>query len=564
MMRHRWCWLVFCFIGMLSADSPSLCRQGPTRPASPATSPDPSAPQVNEKRVALTPLEEAEQLCHMGKCNEAIEQYSAIIKSGTDTAAAYAGLARAYLKVRKASDAYLSAQKAVERDSSLGTAHSALGEVYFRQGKLHEAQTEFLNALKLGPVDAQTYLDLARFYRATYDFKKAKVAIDKAYSLDPTDPDIGSAWVETRPLSEQAKALEDNIASQSKYYGRAEKARFKQRLTLMKDEIEHPERTCGVVSWPGSTEIPLTPIGEDFTGLDASVNGVRTRLVLSTVSSGIVINGQIAEQAGVQPITRADMDALGEQNPPEAYTGFARSLKLADLEFQNCYVTVVERASPRSFYDQFEGLIAAGFFSAYLVDIDIPNAKLTLQSLPSRPASEAAASTATDSSQGDAQNFHDRYTAPEMARWTEMYHFSNAILIPAQVNGSPPALFEVATSSKYNVLEPEFARERASLRHDLRSAHLEGINGRVSSESSGKVKLALGDLHFKAIKVISFDDTSPSDRAETEIAGYLGFDLLRNLHFTIDYRDGLIDFMFAPRVPEAPLQSAPSSPWSHR
>jgi tetratricopeptide (TPR) repeat protein len=558
MMRRRLCWLVFLVVGMVSRDSPSLGQQGPTRPAPPpASSPNTSAPKINEKLVALTPLEEAEQLCRMGKCNEAIERYNAIIRSGTDTAAAYAGLARAYLKLKKPSDAYLSAQKAIEHDASLGTAHSALGEVYFRQGKLHEAQTEFLTALKLGPADAQTYFDLARFDRATYDFKKAKVAVDQAHSLDPTDPEIDSAWVETRSLSEQVKALEDNIASQSKYYSRTEKARFKQRLTLMKDEIEHPERTCGVVSQPGSTEMPLTPIGEDFTGLEVYVNGVRTRLVLSTVSSGIVINGQIAEEAGVQPITRTDMDALGEQNPPEAYTGFARSLKLADLEFQNCYVTVVERASPRSFYDQFEGLIAAGFFSAYLVDMDIPNAKLTLQPLPLSPATE-------DLSEGDAQNFHDRYTAPEMARWTQMYHFSNAILIPAQVNGSPPVLFEVATSSKYNVLAPGFARERASLRRDLRSAHLEGINGRVSSESSGKVKLALADLHFKAIKVISFDDTSPSNSAETEIAGYLGFDLLRNLHFTIDYRDGLIHFIFAPRIPEGPPQSAPSSLCSHR
>jgi tetratricopeptide (TPR) repeat protein len=552
-MRHGFCWLVFCVAGMVFADRPFLCRQEPTPPASrPATSPNTPAPNSTEKQVALTPLEEAEQLCRIGKCNEAIEQYDAIIRSGRNAAAAHAGLARAYLKLRKPNDAYLAAQKAVEEDPSLGTTHAALAEVYFRQGKLHEAQTELLTALKLGPMDAQTYLDLARFDRATYDFKKAKVAIDKAHSLDPTDPDIASAWVETRPLSEQVKALEDNIASQSQYYSRAEKARFRQRLTLMKDEIEHGERTCGVFSRPESTEMQLTPIGEDLAGLEVQVNGVPSRLVLSTVSSGIVINGQIAEQAGVQPISRADMDALGEQNPPEVYIGFARSLTIGALQFQNCYVTVVEKASPRSFYDQFEGLIAAGFFSAYLVDVDMPNSKLTLQSLPSRPATEEQDSVAIDSGDPDAQTFHDRYTAPEMSHWTQMYHFGNAVLIPAQVNGSPPALFEIAASSKYNVLSPEFARERTSLKRDFRSAHLEGINGRISSESSGKVKLALADLHFKAIRVISFDDTRSSDSAETEIAGYLGFDLLRNLHFTIDYRDGLIHFTYTPRPGEVP------------
>jgi tetratricopeptide (TPR) repeat protein len=547
MMRHGFCWLVFCVAGMVFTYRPLLCGQEPTPPA-----PNTAARKSNENPVAFIPLKQAEQLCRTGKCNEAIEQYNAVIRSGTNTAAAYAGLSRAYLTLKKTNDAYLAAQKAVEQAPSLGTAHSALGEVYFRQGKFAEAQTEFLTALKLGQVDAQTYLDLARFDRATYDFRKAKVAIDRAHGLDPTDPEIGSAWVETRPLSEQVKVFEDDVASQSNYYSRAEKARLKQRLTLLKDEIEHPERTCGVASRPESTEMQLTPIGQDFAGLEVQVNGVGSRLVLSTVSSGIVINGQTAEEAGVQSITRADMDALGEQNPPEVYIGFARSLKIGNLEFQNCYVTVVERASPRSFYDQFQGLIAAGFFSAYLVDVDIPNAKLTLRPLPSRPTAEEQDSAAIDSSDPEAQSFHDRYTAPAMSGWTQMYHFGNAILIPAQVNGSPPALFEVAAASKYNVLSPEFAQERASLKRDFRSAHLEGINGKISSESSGKVKLAIAELHFKAIRVFSFDDTRPSDSGETEIAGYLGFDLLRYLHFTIDYRDGLIHVTFTPGPPGNP------------
>jgi hypothetical protein len=105
---------------------------------------------------------------------------------------------------------------------------------------------------------------------------------------------------------------------------------------------------------------------------------------------------------------------------------------------------------------------------------------------------------------------------------------------------SPPELFVVAASSKYNVLALELAREWASLKSGKASAHLEGINGKVSGESSGQVKLEFGDLHFDAINVISFDDTRSSDSAETKISGYLGFDILRNLHIIIDYRDGLI------------------------
>lgn len=549
-MRHIfWC-LVFCVTGMGFANSPSLRRQGPAPLApSPTTSQTTAIPKIKEKPVALTPLGEAEQLYRMGKFDEAIERYKALINSSTDGAAAYSGLARAYLKLQEPNDAYLAATKAVDLDPSLGTAHSALGEVYFRQGKLHEAETNFRTALKLDPSDPRSYLGLARLYQATYDFKKAKVAIDKAHTLDPTDPDIGSSWVETRSHSEQVKALEDNIASQSNYYSRVEKAGFKHQLTVMRDEIEHPERTCQVASRPESAEAPLTPIGpkKDIIGLEVDVNGVASQLVLSTVSSGIVINGKIAEEAGVQPIARADMDALGEQNPPEVYIGLARSLRIENLDFQNCYVTVVKEASPRSFYDQYQGLIAAGIFSAYLVDVDIPDAKLKLEPLPSRPAAEDQDSATMDSNDPDAENFHDRYTPPEMATWMQMDHFGGAILIPARVNNSPPALFEVISSSKYNVLAPEFAREQASLKRDTGSAHLEGINGKISTDSTGKVKLQFAGLHLKKIRVISFDDDESRDDAETGIAGYLGLDILHNLDFIIDYRDGLIHFDRPPK-----------------
>jgi tetratricopeptide (TPR) repeat protein len=551
-MGHLLRYLVFFVAGMGFAGLLSLRGQGPTPliPA-PTTAQNAVASKIKERPVALTPLEEAERLYRMGKFDEAIERYNALIGSSTDRAAAYSGLARAYLKLQKPNEAYLAATKAVELDPSLGTAHSALGEVHFRQGKLHEAETDFLTALKLDPADARSYLGLARLNQATYDFKKAKVAIDKAHNLDPTDPDIGSSWVETRSRSEQVKALEDNIASQSNYYSRVEKADFKHQLTVMRDEIEHPERTCRAASWPESTEVPLTPIGpkKDIIGLEVDVNGVASQLVLSTVSSGIVINGKIAEVAGVQPIARADMDALGEQNPPEVYIGLARSIRIGNLDFQNCYVTVVKEASPRSFYDQYQGLIAAGIFSAYLVDVDIPQAKLELQPLPSRSAIEDQDSAAMDSNDPDARNFHDRYTPPGMATWTQMDHFGSAILIPARVNNSPSALFEVISSSKYNVLAPQFAREQASLKRNTGSAHLEGINGKISTDSTGKVKLQVAGLHLKKIRVISFDDDESRDDAETEIAGYLGLDILHNLDFIIDYRDGLIHFNRPSKIP---------------
>jgi tetratricopeptide (TPR) repeat protein len=537
MMRHALFCLIFCVLGMGLADAPFARAQVRTSPAA-------HAAKIEHKPITPTLLEQAQRAYRLGQFDAAVEHYRAIIALGSDKALAYAGLSRTYLKLNKLNDAYLAATKGVEDGALVAATHSALGEVYFRQGKLDEAQAEFLTALKLNPADSRSYLGLARLDQATYDFKKAKVAIDKAHSLDPADPDIEGAWVDTRSLVEQAKALEVNISSETGYYSRAAKVGLKQRLTVIKDQIGHPERTCEMVSRPEKAEMGLKRIGpkKEFVGLDVRVNGVAAPLVLSTSSSGIVINGKVAEKSGVRPIARTDLDALGEQNPPEAYVGFVRSLTIENIEFQNCYVTVVQETSPRSFYDQFEGLIAAGLFSDYLVDLDIRHAKLGLEPLPPRPDIGDQESVAMDLGDPDAKTFNDRYVAKQMAAWTRMYRFGSAILIPARVNDSPPNLFEVTTSSGLSVLAPEFAKEYAPLGRDKAPTHLEGINGKVGGVSTGRVKLEFAGLHFETIRMISFDETTPSDSPETEVSGYLGFEMFRNLRMLIDYRDGLIHF----------------------
>jgi Flp pilus assembly protein TadD len=553
MVRRAVCCVVFCLASLsLGALLPAFGQQPSS--ASPASGPVPNASEATAKQrpSSLTPMEEAQQLFRTGKFDKAIDRYYAIVATDPKNADAYVGLARAYLKLGKPDDASVAAAKAAQQNPSLATAHSALGEVYLRQGNPDQAQEEFLAALKLSDTDARAYLGLSRAYQVTYNFKKAKVAIDKAYSLDPGDPDIADAWVDTRPRSEQAKALQDRIAAQSNYYSRAERAGFRQRLNLITDQIEHPERTCQSVSPPETIEMKLATVGpkKEFTSLQVRVNDVASKLVLSTVSSGIVINRKIAEDAKVMPIARADLDALGEQNPPEVYVGLAQTLRIGDLEFQNCYVTVIEKAAPKSFYEQFDGSIAAGFFSSNMVDLDLLNGLIQLQPLPTRPAEQDQNGGAIDSGDPEARNFHDRYTAPEMAGWTQLYRFGSAIMVPTRINGSTPGLFEVASSSEFNILSPEFAQKWVSLGagKGMASAGLEGINGRVSTPLMAKVKLDAAGLHFDKVRVISFDDARSSESAGTEISGFLGFELLRGLHIQIDYRDGLINFAKGQRL----------------
>jgi cytochrome c-type biogenesis protein CcmH/NrfG len=52
---------------------------------------------------------------------------------------AYAGLSRCLLKQQKVTEAFEAASKGVSESPDSPAAHSALGEVLFRKGELHEA-----------------------------------------------------------------------------------------------------------------------------------------------------------------------------------------------------------------------------------------------------------------------------------------------------------------------------------------------------------------------------------------------------------------------------------------
>ncbi|MGA8221111.1 MAG: tetratricopeptide repeat protein [Candidatus Acidiferrales bacterium] len=495
--------------------------------------------------VASAPLDEAQQLYRMGEFDRAINRYQQICRSGADEAAAYAGLARVYMKLKKPDEAFAAASKAVDRDPGLATVHSALGEVYLRQGKLYEAQQEFLFPFKTKQVDARSYLGLARLYQATFNFKRAKVTIDKAYGLDPTDPDIRSAWIQTRPRSEQIQALEGAIASPNDFYSRVEKARFKQRLALLKDRAEHPERTCSLANRPESAELSLEPMhmdGLDYRlKLDVRVNGQNSRLLVETSKEGLTINDQIAQKAGVQMVVRTDVEGFGDQNPPEGYIGFVPSIGIGNLEFKNCYVTVIERMSAHSFYTQVEGTVSAEIFSSYFVDLDLAGGKLRLQALPPRPATEDPEAAAMDAGDVEAKGLEDRYTAPEMSTWDQLYDFGGEYFMPVRVNSSPPKLFVISTGD-FTTIAPQITQDSAS-NTNRSSPKVFGANGAVEKTSrTGPLKLEFSNFYYLALSEPSFGLTQESDRVGTEIPGILGRDILRNCDIKIDYRDGLIHF----------------------
>lgn len=74
---------------------------------------------------------------------------------------------------------------------------------------------------------------------------------------------------------------------------------------------------------------------------------------------------------------------------------------------------------------------------------------------------------------------------------------------------------------------------------------VKGISGSVKNVySANKAVLQFGGLRQENQDMLSFDTTSISNNAGTEISGFLGFILLRFLDVKIDYRDALVDFKY--------------------
>src|SRR5262249_15170505 len=147
---------------------------------------------------------------------------------------------------------------------------------------------------------------------------------------------------------------------------------------------------CHVMGGVKSADMKLEPLLRDSrhlrgVGLKVQLNGTGMKLLLDTGASGILVDKKIAERAGIKPIAASDIHGIGDKGPKGGYIGIADSIKIGDVEFQGCRVSVVAQRS----VTEEDGLIGADVFSPFLVQIDLPDYKFHLSPLPAVPAPTA-------------------------------------------------------------------------------------------------------------------------------------------------------------------------------
>jgi tetratricopeptide (TPR) repeat protein len=519
---------------------PTLDAQESKPPNPPAAGATATVPNV-----ANPTFDDAVRLYRTGKFDAAIQEYQSL-ENGPQAALAYAQITRVYLRKKDPQNAYAAAAKAVELAPEAPDTKVALGEIYFRQGKIFEADHEYVAAVNGGGKIARAYLGLARTSRVNSYYHREKQMIDRAHALDPADPEITLFWISTLALSDRIKALGDFLAQDTNDDPEVRKG-LERQLVLLQGEPTTPVHQCRMVSKVSSTQGDLrllydTPSRPRGYGLDMKLNGTSARLVLDTGASGIIVDHKIAESAGVKEIVQTGLSGIGDNGPSAGYWGHADSIQIGEIEFQDCNVRVQGSGTITG----RDGLIGTNVFGQFLVELDFPGKKFRLSPLPPRP-DEPAETAGLESGSRPESRFRDRYIAPEMRDYTPVFLFGHLLLIPTLLNDSVSKLFVIDTGAFSNTISPDAAREVTKVSSDSRLV-VRGISGTVKNVYRGD-ELTLTFAHLKQPNqdIVAFDTKNESDDTGTEVSGFLGFPMLSMLDIKIDYRDGLVFFAFDPK-----------------
>lgn len=517
-------------------------------------------------------LAAADQLYNSGKFSEAADKYQAILKTDPKLVAAQVGMIRCLLREQKIDDAFLTATSALAAQPNSAPLLAVSGDVHFRRGEMTDAETSYMKAGKTDPQLVAAYLGLARIYRAYSLYRHAYDEVQAAYKIAPNDREVQRAWFRQGSRQQQIAAIEAYLAAPHPDPPEQIDS-LQQRLAYLKAMADKPAHTCRLVNKVEQTEAKLEPMLHDPThafgeGLVVKLNDHSARLLLDTGAGGITVGHKAAEKAGLTRISNMSLHGVGDKGPQSGYLAVADHIRVGDLEFSDCVVAVSDR---NSVADE-DGLIGADVFRSYLIDIDMPNLKLRLSPLPKRPDETAVPTglSTTGEASGDPEGKaeaaeeehgesgektnssapppprlpHDRYVAPEMAKWTPVFRFGHALLIPTHVNDSPSMLFLIDTGAGANMISRQAASQMTKLSTDPYS-HVKGLSGSVSNVyRADKATLTFAHLRQKNLDMIAFDLSNLSRGFGTEVSGTLGFSLLSMLQVKIDYRDGLVDFVY--------------------
>lgn len=425
-----------------------------------------------------------------------------------------AGLVHTLLQEGKISQASAQVDGISPENARSAIALTALAEVQLRQGQPWLAMKSLDAAEAANPCYARSHLVRSRVLRIDSMYASERAEIQRAYEIDPKDPDIQSAWRDTVSAANEIKSIDQSLASMNDLDAKARQTAEASLHSLM-SRLSENSQNCQVLPAVTSAKLPLVASIEDKLRhlyryqLEVQLPQSKAKLLLDTAASGLYISRALAEQNNLHQGAGA---AEGTVHVDEVHIG--------PLEFRDCTVGVSDTPFP----DKADGIIGTDIFASYLITLDFRLKRLTLEPLPPQRGLLPG----------------DRSVPPELKDFTPAYHRRQYLLLPVTLNKKSCRLFALGSGMPYTAMTSETAHSVSNLKADFTNS-ARTASGAKEEFYSDKFDLQLANLPLiQHRRIAEFDLSAIDQNAGFQVAGVLGLDILHPVVLHLDYRDGLV------------------------
>ena len=446
---------------------------------------------------------------------KAEQLYTQALTQEPKNGALAAGLVHTLLHEGKVADAAGRVQTMLAADPQSALTLSAEAEVQLREGAPWLAMKTLDAAEAADPCNARVHLLRSRALRIDSMYASERAELQKAYEMDPADPDILNAWTSVVSPAHEIEGIQDSLTAMKDIDAdtrQKAEASMKSMLPLLSENSQ----TCKILPATESATLTLLPSKQDGKNIDgfrieAQLPKTSVKLQVDTAASGVFITRALADANGLQP---------GAGDPPG--TVHLDSLRIGPLDFSNCLVGV----SDTPFIDNIDGFIGTDIFASYLVKIDPRAQKLTLGPLPALPVGIPG----------------DRPARPELAGFIPVYHRRQYLLVPVTLNNKSRQLFVLDTGMRFSTMTPETAHAISNMKMNFTNT-MQTAAGPAAHMYRDSFDFQFANLALPHQNhILEFDPSAINHNAGFQVGGLLGFDMLHQLTIQLDYRDGLAKF----------------------
>ena len=448
-----------------------------------------------------------------------------------DSASDEALAARALLRDDNIAGAQSRLDKAMAASPNSADLYEMRGELRFRQGDILAAEKDYRKAIELNDHLARAFWGLAQVYRVASFHKKAQLFFWQAHTFDPRDPEIYHSWIGVLKRPQRIVELQKFLDAPPP--GAGQKALDWARQSLEWEQALGDKKLSRLTSDYAASQIPFTALLYDPNrvrafALPVSINGAKPlKLEIDTGAGGILINSKAAEKVGLRKLRDIKVGGIGDEGDRDAWLSMADTVRIGTVEFADSIV----RVSDKKTFPDIDGLIGMDVFSAFLVTLDFPRRILRLAPLPNYV------------NDGEPR---DRAITPELKDFTGVYRLGHTLMIPTRVSDSDPVLFVIDSGAGRTLIAPDLARQATKVHRDDAHGSMKGLSGKVKDMYvTDELVLQFAGFRQRNLDMSSFDFSKLSRNNGIEVSGFLGLPLLNLFELTIDYRDGLVKFVYS-------------------